>query len=75
MKTIALNSLLSLLEHKGISTQARRRLVVTQVALELIEVSLSTDNTTTSLAGEMQNLPNYVAAIEALLEGGDGRAE
>lgn len=69
MQNIHSADLLSLLEQKNLPYEHRRRLIVTRTALELIEISLRAEGGKHRLSDEMKNLPTYVAAIEAMLDG------
>ena len=52
-----------LLDQKNLSIEERRRIVATNVALELIASVVKKDGAEHSLAEEMKNLSAYVEAI------------
>ncbi len=53
----------ALLSDKSLSADARRRVVATSTALDLIALAMSKDKPEHTLADEMKNLPAYAEAI------------
>ena len=68
MKNRNFGNITDLLDEKNISPAKRRRILATAAALDLIDTALNNSGSQHKLEEEMARLPQYAAAIDALLK-------
>ena len=68
MKNRNFGNITDLLDEKNISPAKRRRILAAAAALDLIDTALNNSGSQHKLEEELARLPQYTAAIEALLK-------